>query len=73
MATVRDAPAEAHQREQKSVPHLFCAYTKQELVQTLAKAGRPAAAVLLQVGLLCAAGLAPQRGRLREVAHLQSR
>ncbi|GLC33991.1 hypothetical protein PLESTM_000141600 [Pleodorina starrii] len=33
---------------QKSVPHLLHAYTKQELVEMLSKAGKPSAAVLLQ-------------------------
>lgn len=36
--------------ENKSVPNLFCAYSKQELVEQLSKAEKPAAAVLLQVG-----------------------
>ncbi|GIL63841.1 hypothetical protein Vafri_17834 [Volvox africanus] len=34
--------------EQKSVPHRFCVYAKQELVELLGRAGKPAAAVLLQ-------------------------
>ncbi|GIL78979.1 hypothetical protein Vretifemale_8355, partial [Volvox reticuliferus] len=37
--------------EQKSFPHRFCVYAKQELVELLGRAGKPAAAVLLQAVL----------------------